>query len=236
MLVTIGVSLLLVFFLWSILRTHHHRRKMPPGPFPFPLIGNAHQMGSDPPYSMEWLRRKYGKIYTLTLPVGTFVIVNGSKAAREALVAKRDDFAGRPGDAANFPLRDIFNGKDISFTDFGPSFLFRRKIISSALHVYGEGLQVAEERVGREVDELLDWLEGNDGREIFLNEGIIATMMNIMSEWLFSKRYEFNDPTLKMLFNFNEKLLYVTQQGRFYQAFPFLKYLPTKVIITSNYK
>lgn len=113
---------------------------------------------------MEGIRNKYGEIYTLHLPVGTFVVVNSGRLAREALVTRKDDFSGRPSDAANFPLRDIFHGKDISFTDFGASFLFRRRIISSAFHVFGEGLQEAEERVSKEVGCLLEWLGDSDGK------------------------------------------------------------------------
>ena len=232
MFLEVFLSICLCWLLWFIITTHLSRQSIPPGPFPLPIIGNAHQMGTNPPFSMEGIHKKYGEIYTLNLPVGRFVVVNSGRLAREALVAKKDDFSGRPGDAANFPLRNIFHGKDISFTDFGASFLFRRRIISSAFHVFGEGLHEAEARVSKEVGYLLEWLGDSDGNPISPHTGISNTMVNIMAEWLFSKRYDYQDPILKELFNFNEKLLYVVQQGRIYQAFPFLKYLPSKVMKT----
>ncbi|XP_028405603.1 steroid 17-alpha-hydroxylase/17,20 lyase-like [Dendronephthya gigantea] len=232
MFVEVSLSLSVCWLLWFLITTHLRRRSTPPGPFPLPIIGNAHQMGTNPPFSMERIHKKYGEIYALTLPVGTFVILNNGRVAREALVTRKDDFSGRPGDSANFPLRDIFDGKDISFTDFGASFLFRRRIISSAFHVFGEGLQEAEARVNKEVGYLLEWFGESEGKAVTPYTGINSTMINIMSEWLFSKRYDYHDPTMKELFTFNEKLLYVVQQGRFYQAFPLLKYLPTKVMKT----
>ena len=135
------ISLLLGWVMWYILTTYTRLRKMPPGPFPLPLIGNVHQVGSDPPFSMEKLREKYGEVYTLTFPIGTYVVVNSGALAREVLVTAKDDFASRPG-ASTFPSDDVFKGKNIVYSDFGPNYMFRRKIVTSALHTFGEGLNL----------------------------------------------------------------------------------------------
>jgi hypothetical protein len=110
MLLEIAISLFVSWILWSIISNYFRRRKMPSGPYPLPVVGNALNVGNEPPFSMEHLRENYGDIYTVTFPIGTFVIVNYGEFLQEALVSKKDDFAGRP-DAAFFPLNSIFEGK-----------------------------------------------------------------------------------------------------------------------------
>lgn len=110
MIVEITMTLFLSWILWFVISNYFRRKKMPPGPYPLPLIGNALSVGNEPPFSMEHLRHKYGDIYTLTFPIGTFVVVNSAELLQEALVSKNDDFAGRP-DATFFPLNSIFEGE-----------------------------------------------------------------------------------------------------------------------------
>ena len=223
------ISLLLGWVMWYILTTYTRLRKMPPGPFPLPLIGNVHQVGSDPPFSMEKLREKYGEVYTLTFPIGTYVVVNSGALAREVLVTAKDDFASRPG-ASTFPSDDVFKGKNIVYSDFGPNYMFRRKIVTSALHTFGEGLNLAEARVNNEVQELLDRIERTDGRPFCVREQLAATMINVIAEWLFSNRYDIDDPVFKLFSDLDDKMMVLFQQGSYYQVLPFLKYLPNNSI------
>ena len=216
-------TLMTAYMLWFCFNTYLSRRKMPPGPFPLPIIGNIHQTGSNPPFSMGNLRKKYGDIYTVTFPIGTFVIVNNGQVARELM--SKDDFACRPG-ATTFPSMEVFEGKNIVYSDLGPNYIFRRKIVTSALHVFGEGVQLAEERVNFEIQDLLDRLNSTNGQAFCIREQLSMTMINVIMEWLFSKRYEFGHPTLRMLADLDEKMMTLFRQGSFYQVLPFLKYLP----------
>ncbi|XP_028405604.1 steroid 17-alpha-hydroxylase/17,20 lyase-like [Dendronephthya gigantea] len=227
MIIEIGMSLFLSWVLWFLISNYFRRRRMPPGPFPLPGIGNALSVGHEPPFSMDHLRKKYGDIYTITFPIGTFVIVNRGEFLLEALSSKKDDYAGRP-DAAFFPINSIFEGKDILFADYEPPLIFRRKVVSSALHMFGKGIENVERRVSGEVDRLISWIIAKN-EEAFPPQGQITfTIMNNISEWLLSKRYDFNEPIVRKLFDFNDKLLLVSRQGSYYQFLPFMKYLPTK--------
>ena len=109
MVLEIAMSLVVSWIVWFIISNHFRRRRMPPGPYPLPVIGNALSVGNEPPFSMENLRKQYGDIYTITFPIGTFVIVNYGEFLQDALLNKKDDFAGRP-DATFFPLNSIFEG------------------------------------------------------------------------------------------------------------------------------
>jgi steroid 17alpha-monooxygenase/17alpha-hydroxyprogesterone aldolase len=93
-------------------------------------------------------------------------------------------------------------GKDILFADYGPPLLFRRKVVSTALHVFGKGVENVEKRVSDEVDRLVTWIEEKNGEAFSPRYRVTFTIMNSISEWLLSKRYD--------------------------QFLPFMKYLPTK--------
>ncbi len=66
MLVEIIISLVLPCFISCII-TYVGKRKMPPGPFPLPLIGNTLEMLRDPHNPFEKLAKKYSYIFTTQL-------------------------------------------------------------------------------------------------------------------------------------------------------------------------
>ena len=136
---------------------------MPPGPFPFPYIGNLPQFGPNPVDPFGEPKKKYGDIFTVSFPLGTFVIINSAELMREARVKRKDDLAGRAPDSI-YPLNVILGERDIISSDYGPAFLSRRKVFKSALHVFGAGILQAEERVGHAVQNLLNEIEATEGR------------------------------------------------------------------------
>lgn len=103
------LALLLTCLVLSITNNYLSRRTLPPGPFPLPIIGNLFSAGDDAPFTMDYLGEKYGDLYTLTFPIGNFVVVNNGELLHEAFVKRKDDFAGRPG-TEFFPLKSIFEG------------------------------------------------------------------------------------------------------------------------------
>ena len=229
MFVEVLLSLFLIWFISSAARSFIKRRKMPPGPFPLPFIGNVHQLGSDPPFTMDDIRKKYGDIITITTPIGHVVIVSSGALAREVMVGKKDDFAGRP---LYFPAYELLENKDLIAGDYGPLFQFRRQIMLSALHMFGEGVQTAEEKVNKEVDWLLKEIEDTNERQFVPKKLMMTTTIRVITNWLFCQKYESDDPVLKELMDFDEDMLKLNCQCGYYQVLPFLKYFPTDFMKT----
>ena len=72
-------------------------RNLPPGPFPLPIIGNAHKVSLDSRHvDLTTLGKQYGKVFRLYLGSQLAVVISGRKALKEALVTKPAEFAGRP--------------------------------------------------------------------------------------------------------------------------------------------
>ncbi|KAF1489087.1 Cytochrome P450 1B1, partial [Megadyptes antipodes antipodes] len=65
-------------------RRRQGQRRAPPGPFPWPLIGNAAQLGSAPHLSFARLASTYGAVFQLRLGRWPVVVLNGERAIRQA--------------------------------------------------------------------------------------------------------------------------------------------------------
>ncbi|CAB4015023.1 ferruginol synthase, partial [Paramuricea clavata] len=76
-------TLFIVWFLWYFVTTYLERRSMPPGPFPYPFIGNLLHLDSSNTKPFKTLRKKYGDIFTVTFAIGNTVVVNTASLARK---------------------------------------------------------------------------------------------------------------------------------------------------------
>ncbi|EGV93515.1 Cytochrome P450 1B1 [Cricetulus griseus] len=68
----------------------------PPGPFPWPLIGNAASVGRASHLYFARLARRYGDVFQIRLGSCPVVVLNGQSAIHEALVQQGNIFADRP--------------------------------------------------------------------------------------------------------------------------------------------
>ncbi|KAL0324463.1 UNVERIFIED_CONTAM: Dimethylnonatriene synthase [Sesamum calycinum] len=103
----------LVAFLY---RTLYRKQPFPPGPKPWPIIGNLNLVGSIPYQSPHFLFQKYGEIMQLkfgTLPV---VVASSPEMAKQFLRVHNAVFASRPALSAGQPvvLRDHLSRFSVS--------------------------------------------------------------------------------------------------------------------------
>uniref|UniRef100_A0AC35TLZ6 Cytochrome P450 n=1 Tax=Rhabditophanes sp. KR3021 TaxID=114890 RepID=A0AC35TLZ6_9BILA len=83
------------FIVLYVLDFYYNVSKLPRGPFPLPLIGNAYQF--DPKHLHKWtLEQKniYGPVFTIYIG-NPFVVLADVKTIKEALVTHGEYFAGR---------------------------------------------------------------------------------------------------------------------------------------------
>ncbi|KAF5178374.1 Cytochrome p450, partial [Thalictrum thalictroides] len=128
---TLLTPLILVYFLAFYLRLRLHRVNLPPGPKPWPIIGNLNLIGSLPHRSIHELSQVYGPI--MQLRFGSFPVVVGSSVeiVKQFLKVHDIKFASRPNFSAG--KYTTYDYTDVGWSPYGPYWRHIRKICLAEL-------------------------------------------------------------------------------------------------------
>ncbi|EGG22381.1 cytochrome P450 family protein [Cavenderia fasciculata] len=103
--------------------------RMPPGPFPLPVIGNLHQMGKHAPKSLKQFSDKYGGLTTIFLGSVPTVVVSDPALIKELIVDRSEEIIDRfNSDSAKI----IGEEKNLLFAK-GPYWKKYRKVFTTAM-------------------------------------------------------------------------------------------------------
>lgn len=105
--------------------------KLPPGPKPWPIIGNLNLLGPIPHQSLHHLSQIYGEIMLLKFGKFPVIIASSPKMAQQFLKVHDASFASRPPLAAGKHIS--YDNSDVSFAPYGPYWQKARKIYMSEL-------------------------------------------------------------------------------------------------------
>ncbi|XP_027920963.1 cytochrome P450 CYP736A12-like [Vigna unguiculata] len=135
---SIPLLLLLTFLISSIvsfifLRRNHTKddRRNPPGPPPFPVIGNLHMLGKLPHRTLQALAQQYGPIMSLRLGQVPTVVVSSSEAAQHFFKSHDVVFASRPILEASKYFG--YGSKGLVFSEYGAYWRHMRKVCTLQL-------------------------------------------------------------------------------------------------------
>ncbi|KAM4771237.1 cytochrome P450 2K1-like [Rhinophrynus dorsalis] len=182
-------------------------QNFPPGPRPFPFIGNIHNINLKKPYkTYAEFTKKYGSVFSVQLGTEKRVVLCGYETVKDALVNYADAFAERP----KVPIcRDIANGYGILFSH-GENWKIMRRFTISKLRDLGMGRSIIEDKINEECDYLVERFNTYGGKP-FDNFSIInAAAANVIVYILFGHRLEFDNPMfvrLMSLMNDNLRLM-----------------------------
>ena len=199
---------------------------LPPGPFPLPIIGNAHKLAADSRHvDLTELENQYGKVFRLYLGSQLVVVVSGGDALKEVLITKSADFAGRP----NLLTSQVATkGKAIAMADYSPEWRLHRKIALSALKMYGTGKLKLECIINDELDLLLKRMRATNGRPHYITIEIRLAVTNVICALVFGSRYELDDPEFTKFLSITEALATMVAAGSIVDVFPWLNCIPFK--------
>ncbi|MBA0741647.1 hypothetical protein Gogos_014782, partial [Gossypium gossypioides] len=164
------------------------RRKLnfPPGPKPWPVIGNLDLIGSLPHRSIHALSQKYGPL--MQLKFGSFPVVVASSVEMAKAFLKTHDviFAGRPKIAAG--EYTTYNYSDITWSPYGPYWRQARKMCMTELFS-AKRLESYEYIRREEMKLLLKGLYESSGVPIVLKDHLSDLSLNVISRMVFGKKY-----------------------------------------------
>lgn len=211
----------------------------PPGPFPWPVIGNAAQMGNKPHLYLARMAKKYGAVFKIKLGSQAVVVLNGD-SIKQALVKQGSDFAGRP-DFTSFKF--ISNGNSLAFGTVSDWWKVHRRVAQSTVRMFSTSnphTKMAFERHVRcEIKELLQlFLEKTKERRYFQPMTyLVVSIANIMSAVCFGKRYSYEDEEFQQVVGRNDQFTQTVGAGSIVDVMPWLQYFPNPIkTIFDNFK
>ncbi|KAM3238086.1 hypothetical protein P3L10_013116 [Capsicum annuum] len=122
--IVFGTWLIALAFL--IKELNDPKRKLPPGPRPWPIIGNLNLLGSLPHESLHHLSQKYGDLMLLKFGSKPVLIASSPEMAKEILKTHDAIFASRPALAAGKYIS--YNYSDMTWAPYGAHWRQARKI------------------------------------------------------------------------------------------------------------
>nr|BBM96375.1 flavonoid 3'-hydroxylase [Matthiola incana] len=151
LILTILLATFLSLFIFFLLRRNRNRNhRLPPGPNPWPIVGNLPHMGPKPHQTLAAMVTTYGPILHLRLGFVNVVVATSKSVAEQFLKIHDANFASRP---PNSGAKHIaYNYQDLVFAPYGQRWRMLRKI--SSVHLFSakaleDFKHVRQEEIGR---------------------------------------------------------------------------------------
>ncbi|KAK6936408.1 Cytochrome P450 [Dillenia turbinata] len=181
---------ILLFLTIIFLALKHKSSKvppLPPGPRPWPIIGNLPSIDNKPHLSLTHLAQTYGPLISLRL--GSQLIVVGSSPEAAAEILKTHDrlLSGRYVPHALYARRP--DQSHTSFwTDCTDQWKFLRTLCRSEL--FGPKMIEAQSILREEkVQEMVEYLCSKEGQPVQISQVVFASMFNILGQVFFTRDF-----------------------------------------------
>ncbi|XP_076913365.1 cytochrome P450 Tp4149-like [Bidens hawaiensis] len=104
-----------------------NKKNIPPSPPKLPIIGNFHQVGSNPNHNLQILSQKYGPLMLLQLGSTPALVASSAEAAQEIMKTHDLSFCSRP--RLTMPNILVFGSNGIAFSPYGESWRRLKSIV-----------------------------------------------------------------------------------------------------------
>ena len=218
------LTLLALYLAVYIASTIWQNRHLPPGPFPFPVLGNLLSISQDQPYrDFANMAKKYGKLFRIQMGSKKAVVINSYEIAREALLTKAKDFAGRP---PHF-LGSIFgrNGSAIGFESFSERWKMQHKMLTATLRSTED-----KANISLHIEELCGLFLSSHAKPFCPRDNVYKSFGNCLSSMIFGQECKLDDREVDTLIDAVHVFRMSLGAANAIDTFPFLKYIPFEII------
>nr|UXG91340.1 miltiradiene/abietatriene hydroxylase [Callicarpa americana] len=198
-------------------------KKLPPGPYPYPIVGNMLQLGQKPHQSLAKLSKTYGPLMSIHLGSLYTVIVSSPEMAREVMQKYGQAFSGRTiAQAVHAHDHDKIS---MAFLPTGEHWRNMRKVCKEQMFS-NHSLEVSQGLREEKLEQLLDFVQKccDSGRAVDVREAAFITTLNLMSATLFSTQAtEFDSEVTQEFKEIIEGVATIVGVPNFADYFPILK-------------
>lgn len=183
----LALVIVLVLLFWASFHVLRKQgRKLPPGPYGFPIIGNILQLGPNPHRSLANLSKTYGPLMSLQLGTLFTVVVSSSKVAKQVLQEHDEALCNRTVVAASEP-HDFYKHTMAFSPVSSPKWKKERKICRE--HLFSTP-RLDESQCLRleKLKKLCDYVRecSDSARAVNVGEAAFVTSLNLMTATLLS--------------------------------------------------
>ncbi|XP_031435951.1 cytochrome P450 1B1-like [Clupea harengus] len=211
-----------------------------PGPFAWPVVGNAMQLGQMPHITFSKLAKKYGNVYQIRLGCSNIVVLNGDSAIRKALLQHSTEFAGRPNFAS---FQFVSGGNSLTFTNYSKQWKMHRRIAQSTIRAFSsansETKKAFEQHIVAEATDLARSFSklSDDGQYFNPAHPLTVAAANVICALCFGKRYGHDDQEFRTLLSRLDKFGETVGAGSLVDVMPWLQSFPNPVrSVYQNFK
>ncbi|QCE13991.1 flavonoid 3'-monooxygenase [Vigna unguiculata] len=158
---------------------------LPPGPKPWPVLGNFPHMGPVPHHSLAALARVHGPLMHLRLGFVDVIVAASASVAEQFLKIHDSNFSSRPPNAGAKYI--AYNYQDLVFAPYGPRWRLLRKLTS--VHLFsGKALEVFRHLREEEVGRLTRNLGSSEGKAVNLGQVLNVCTTNALARVMIGRR------------------------------------------------
>ncbi|KAL3641477.1 hypothetical protein CASFOL_016445 [Castilleja foliolosa] len=176
----------LIFISKTLCNPTRPKKKLPPGPKPWPVIGNLNLIGSIPHQSLHNLSKIHGEIMLLKFGKFPVIVASSPHMAQQFLQTHDAVFASRPPLAAG--KYTSYNYSDMTWAPYGPHWRQARKIYLSEVF-NAKRLDSFEQIRIEEVRVFISRLFSYSGQPVVLRDHLFRFMTSSISRTVLSDRY-----------------------------------------------
>ncbi|CAA3025243.1 ferruginol synthase-like [Olea europaea var. sylvestris] len=218
----------LSFLVWHVLRSNLRRwrtGRLPPGPHPFPIIGNILQLGENPHQSLTKLSKIYGPLMYLKLGSRDSIVISSPDIAKQVLQEHDQVFSSRtiPAAAAAY---DHFK-KSMAWLPVSSQWRKLRKLCKEqmfSLHRLDASKGLRQEKMKKLCNYVHDCCISD--QVVDISEAAFITSLNLISATLFSTDFaQFNSDSSQEMKNIVRVLLANGGLPNLADFFPVLEFI-----------
>ncbi|XP_071713317.1 probable (S)-N-methylcoclaurine 3'-hydroxylase isozyme 2 [Rutidosis leptorrhynchoides] len=181
--ITFLIPLPLLFFLFRIIsnRRSSNKLKLPPGPYPWPIIGNILQIGiKNPHITFAEMAKVHGPLISLRIGQRILIVGSSSIAASEILKTHDHALSGRDVSILLRNKEPTFHNMNLVFTsECDDGWRYLRNIYKTEL-LSGVVLESRANIRESKVLEMVKYLTSKEGEDIIIKDVMFVTAMNIL--------------------------------------------------------